>query len=160
MKFSREEKEKAEEYFNDVPWWLTEVSSEEEGVSGGVWGLSSKNEILPALLLGSLPVLAGALIAYLLLGIWAGVVVLIGLPLVMILWPLRKHKGGHKYEVKKEYTFTDNYTRPVQDRVEFITTMNTVGLLNTITVVKKYKPLKLHNHMNSFNKLAEVGEER
>lgn len=158
MKFSHEEKNKAEEYFNDVPWWLTEESSEEEGVAGGVWGMESKADIIPAMLISSIPVFICSLLAHVFFGPFVGVAVLIVMPLVMILWPLRKYKKSHRYEVEKYYEpYVDSHRRGLVQK-EFVTTMKTIGLINTTVLVKKYRPLNLHNHMNSFNRLADVGD--
>lgn len=158
MKFSREEKNKAEEYFNDVPWWLTEESSEEEGVSGGVWGLESKADIIPAILFASIPVIICGLLAHLFFGTGVGVAVVIVLPLIMVLWPLYKYKNNHKYEVEKNYEVYVPHNQRWLGQKEFVTTMKTVRLINTTVLVKKYRPLNLQNHMNSFNRLADVGD--
>ena len=160
MKFSHEEKDKAEEYFNDVPWWLAEESSEEKGMAGGVWGLESKADIIPALLFASIPVIICGLLAHLFFGTGVGVAVVIVLSLIIVLWPLYKYKKSHKYEVEKEYVFVHNYRNPYPDRAEYVTTMKTIRLINTTVLVKKYAPLKLDNHVHSFYRLAEVGEER
>lgn len=150
MKFSHKEKDKAVEYFNDVPWWLTEVVSSEEGVPGGVWGLSSKGEILPAIFIPACVLAICGVISQALFGAWVSVAVVAVMVVIMILWPLYKYKNGRGYEVDKRYDSAG----------EYITTMKTNGFINTTVLVKKYGPLKLSNHMNSFYRLAEVGEER
>lgn len=160
MKFSREEKDKAEEYFNDVPWWLTEESVEDKAVPGGVWGLSTVGDIFPALLVSSVPVIICGVLAHVFFGVWVAVAVMVAMTLIMILWPLRKFKNSrsHMYEVEKRYVYIDSFYRSPSDRVEYVTTLKTIGVLNTTVLEKKYKPLKLDNHMNSFNRLADVGD--
>lgn len=161
MKFSHKEREKAEEYFNDVPWWFTEVSSEEDSVRGleiPHWVDSIPKLILVSFLSTFLPGLA-----YFFLSIWAVVAVVV----VGILWKLYKHRKRPKYEVKRvydhnvlygihDYPIYTSYSR--QNQAGIVTTMKTVGLFRTKILEKRYKVLSLSNHVDSFDRLAEAGE--
>lgn len=164
MVFSHKERDKAEEYFNDVPWWFTEVSSEEDSVSGlevPHWVDSTPKLVLVSFLstffLG---------LAYFLLGIWAVVAVVV----VGIIWKLCGHRERPKYKVTRVYDrhilrrIPDYRNHPIypsystKSQTEIVMTMETVGLFKTTVLEKRYKVLSLNNHVNSFNRLAEAGE--
>lgn len=158
MKFSHKEREKAEEYFNDVPWWFTEVSSEEDSVRGleiPHWVDSIPKLILVSFLSTFLPGLA-----YFFLSIWAVVAVVV----VGILWKLYKHRKRPRYVVKRVYDHSISRRAPIypnysrQNQAGIVTTMETVGLFRTKVLKKRYKVLSLSNHVNSFDRLAEAGE--
>lgn len=160
-KFSYKEREKAEEYFNDVPWWFTEVSSEEDSVGG--LGVPHWVDTTPKLFFVSFLSVFFPALAYFLLGIWAVVAVVV----VGILWKLYTHRKRPKYEVKRvyehnilrrthNYSVYTNYSR--KNHTGIVATMKTVGLFKTTVLVKKYVVLSLSNHVNSFDRLAEAGE--
>lgn len=141
---STNNKEKALEFFNDVPWWMEEVGSHDDKEKGGFWGLESVGEAVPAIFITLVVIVTASVGVNSLFGLLPAIIVGAVAITLFITIPAVKTRNTSRYMVTHAW---ENNKRVVM--------YSEKTLFGEKTVVKSYATINMRNHVKSFNRLLE-----
>lgn len=141
---STNNKEKALEFFNDVPWWMEEVASHNDSEKGGFWGLESVGEAVPAIFITLVVIVTASFGVNSLFGLLPAIIVGAVTIALFIIIPAAKARNTSRYMVTHTW---ENDKRVVR--------YSEKTLFGEKTTVKSYTTINMRSHVKSFDRLLE-----
>jgi len=143
-------KKKALEAFNDYPWWIQPGQIETRNVSGGLWGLDSKQSLIPAVLIF---LTCGAVLFFAVFGLLGSILLSILAELVFTILfiglPAIKAFRTPKYTVETEWEYN---TYSGKGGLTLVMTERKI-FSNQVTLKVVNKPISMGNHVKTFQHL-------